>query len=268
MSEEALSSTGVPQGTVSSSFLFTLYTNDCVSSCPNQYVIKFSDDTVLLSLLTSNSNLLSHTAGVDRFTEWCDLNHLMINAKKTEEIIIDPRSIGDHSVISINNNNISQVSSYKYLGVHIDEDMRWHTHVTACCAKIHQRLHFLRRLRLFGVSTNIMLIFYRASIESIMRYGITSWFGNLTVKFKSEITRLAKTAGKIMGMSSPPSTLQNIFDQAVLRQARNIISDHAHVLNCEYVLMRTGRRYRTPQCKYNRYKHSFVPLSIKLLNDN
>ena len=39
-SEEALSSTGVPQGTVSSSFLFTLYTNDYVSSDPNQYVIK------------------------------------------------------------------------------------------------------------------------------------------------------------------------------------------------------------------------------------
>ena len=134
--------------------------------------------------------------------------------------------------------------------------------------KIHQRLHFLQRLRLFGVSTNIMLIFYRASIESILRYGITSWFGNLTVKIKSQITRLAVTAGKIMGMSGPPSTLQNIFDQAVIRQARNIISDHAHVLNCEYVLMRTGRRFRTPPCKYNRYKHSFVPLSIKLLNDH
>ena len=143
LSEEALSSTGVPQGTVSSSFLFTLYTNDCVSSYPNQYVVKFSDDTVILSLLTSKSNLLSHTAGVDRFAEWCGLNHLMINTKKTEEIIIDPRSIGDHTVISVNSNNISQVSSYKYLGVHIDQDMRWHTHVTSCCAKIHQRLHFL-----------------------------------------------------------------------------------------------------------------------------
>ena len=64
LSEETLSSTGVPQGTVSSSFLFTLYTNNCVSSCPNQSVIKFSDDTVLISLLTSDSNILSHTTGV------------------------------------------------------------------------------------------------------------------------------------------------------------------------------------------------------------
>ena len=146
--------------------------------------------------------------------------------------------------------------------------MSWNTHVTSCCSKIHQRLHFLRRLRLFGVSVNIMLIFYRASIESILRYGIASWFGNLTVKYKSQITRLAKMSGKIMGMSSPPITLHTIFEQAVVRQARNIISDPSHVLNPRYVLMRTGRRYRTPKCKYNRYKHSFVPLSIKLLNDN
>ena len=71
-----------------------------------------------------------------------------------------------------------------------------------------------------------------------------------------------------MGMSSPPITPQAIFEQAVIRQARNIVSDPSHVLNQEYVLMRSGRRYRTPQCKYNRYKHSFVPLSIKLLNES
>ena len=116
LSEEALSSTGVPQGTVSSSFLFTLYTNDYVSSYPNQYVINFSDDTIILSLLTSQSDPHSHTAGVDRYAEWCDQNYLMINTKKTEEVIMDPRSIGDHTVISIHNNAISQVSSYKYLG--------------------------------------------------------------------------------------------------------------------------------------------------------
>ena len=119
---------------------------------------------------------------------------------------MDPRSIGDHTTITIHDHEIKQVTlySYKYLGVHIDHDMSWHSHVTSMCAKIHQRLHFLRRLRLYVVSRNIMLIFYRASIESILRYGITSWYGNLTVKYKSEILRLAKMAGKIVGMSAPP----------------------------------------------------------------
>ena len=54
-------------------------------------------------------------------------------------------------------------------------------------------------LIVFGVSKNIMLIFYRATIESILQYGITSWFGNLTVKSKTQISNLVKTAGKIIG---------------------------------------------------------------------
>ena len=266
LSEETLCSTGVPQGTVSSSLLFTLYTDDCVSSNPNQFVIKFSDDTVILSLLKSNSNIDSHTSGVDNFTEWCDQHHLRINVNKTQEIIVDPRSIGDHSMIAVHDHNIEQVSSYKYLGVQIDKDLSWHTHVTTLCSKIHQRLHFLRRLRLFGVSQNIMLTFYRASIESILRYGISSWFGNLTVVYKSQITRLVNMAGKIMGMATPPIRPQAIFEQAVMRQAENIVSDPSHVLNPEYDLLPSGRRYRTSKWGCNRYKHSFIPMSIQMLN--
>lgn len=266
LSEKAVSSTGAPQGTVSSSLLFTLYTNECVSSQVNQYVIKFSDDTVILSLLTSKDNISSHTTGVDRFVEWCDEHHLQINVKKTQEIVVDPRSVGDHSEITIHGHNIKQVNSYKYLGVQIDCEMSWHTHVTSLCSKIHQRLHFLRRLRLFGVCRNIMLIFYRASIESIVRYGITSWFGNLSVKYKSEIFRLVKMAGKIMGMSAPPITPQAMFEQSTISQVKKIVSDPSHILHRGYRLMPSGRRYELYKCKYNRYKYSFVPISVTLLN--
>ena len=80
-------------------------------------------------------------------------------------------------------------------------------HVKSCSAKIHERLHFLRRFGLFGVSANIMMIFYRPSIELILRYGIASWFGNPTVKLKSQIAGLAKIAGKIMKMSTDQRVL-------------------------------------------------------------
>ena len=94
---------------------------------------------------------------------------------------------------------------------------------------------------------NIMLIFYRASVESILRYGITSWFGHLTVTFQSQITRLAKNVRENHGhVQSPPITSpQGIFKQAVIRKSLNITSNPSYVLNQEYVLMQSGRRYRT-----------------------
>ena len=47
-------STGSPHGCVLSPHLFILYPNDCRSIHPNRYFIKFSDDTVLPSLLSND----------------------------------------------------------------------------------------------------------------------------------------------------------------------------------------------------------------------
>ena len=265
LSDLAVCSTGAPQGCVSSPFLFTLYTNDCVSSEPNQFTVKFSDDTVILSLHTKHTNLSVHQLAVDKFVNWCDAHSLLINTTKTVEMLLDPRSMGDQSPVAVHGQDIVQVKTFRYLGVHVDSDLSWGTQVANVCAKIHQRLHFLRRLRVFGVCKNIMLIFYRAAIESILRYGITSWFGNLSVKSRAEISSLVKTAGKIMGIT-PPLNPQDLFEQATIRQANAILTDSSHVLNSEYTLLNSGRRYRLPLCRHNRYKHSFVPVSTKLLN--
>ena len=50
----------------------------CVSSNPNHFVLRFSDDTVILRLLKGNSNIVSHTSGVDKFIEWCDQHNLFV----------------------------------------------------------------------------------------------------------------------------------------------------------------------------------------------
>ncbi|KAF7655478.1 hypothetical protein LDENG_00055540 [Lucifuga dentata] len=51
LSEARLSRTGV-----SSPVLFTLYTNDCTSSCPENYTVKFSDDSAILGSLHKDRN--------------------------------------------------------------------------------------------------------------------------------------------------------------------------------------------------------------------
>ncbi len=81
LSDIAVCSTGIPQGCVSSPLLFTCYTHDCVSVEPNQYIVKSSDDTVLLSLLTKNSNVNTHYAAVENLVAWCDAHTLQISIR-------------------------------------------------------------------------------------------------------------------------------------------------------------------------------------------
>lgn len=52
---------------------------------------------------------------------------LKANTKKMEEIIFDPKGTGDYMPVSVYNQEITQVQSYKYLGVHIDKSLTWDT---------------------------------------------------------------------------------------------------------------------------------------------
>lgn len=117
---------------------------------------------------------------------------------------------------------------------------------------------------MFGIEKDIMMAFYRASIESIIRYGIIIWFGNLSVKLKAQLQTLIKRAGKIMGLA-PPTSLQDLFDETVRKEGLKILEDSEHILHGEYELLPSGRRYRLPNCKTNRFKFSMVPWSVKLL---
>lgn len=49
--------TGAPEGYVSSPVLFTLYTNECRSHTTNKCIIKFTDDTAILSLMKKDSDI-------------------------------------------------------------------------------------------------------------------------------------------------------------------------------------------------------------------
>ena len=111
-----------------------------------------------------------------------------------------------------------------------------------------------------------MLIFYRAVLESLVRFGITVCFGHLSVQLRSKLVRLMHTAGKIIGVRQLPS-LQSTYEQSTLKQAQKIVRDDTHVLHETFVLMPSGRRYREPKWRYIRFKNSFVPVSTKMLND-
>ncbi len=137
-----------------------------------------------------------------------------------------PKSIGDHLPVVINGQNIVQVDSCRYLGIHIDNKLTWSVQVENVCIRVQQRLYFLRRLRVFGVNQKVLLLFYHAVIESIFRYGISAWFGNLSVHLKAQITRLTQRAMKIMGVKQHPH-LRLFLKKQLLDRLKNYFRSHS-----------------------------------------
>jgi len=54
----------------------------------------------------------------------------------------------------------------------------------------------------------------------------------------------------------------------VLGEAHKIRDDPTHILNKELELLPSGKRFRMPKCRLNRYKNSCMPAAIKMLNSN
>ena len=82
---------GAPQGSVLSPILFTLHTNDCKLNTKEVQLIKFADDSTLQGFINGDNDESLYRASIVEFTEWCDNHRLLLNIKKTKELIIDFR---------------------------------------------------------------------------------------------------------------------------------------------------------------------------------
>ncbi len=96
-----------------SALLFTLYTNDSRNHHSNNYIFKFSDDTAILSLLTVDSDIAVYKSEIESCVQWCEEHNLVLNVKKTKEMVFDPRSTGDHSAVFMNEQRVEQVTVHK-----------------------------------------------------------------------------------------------------------------------------------------------------------
>ncbi len=157
-----------PQGCVLSPLLYSLYTHDSVTSHSSTSIVKFADDTVVLGLI-SNNDETAYLDEVERLTSWCQDNCLSLNVRKTKELIVDfrERQQRPYTTLMISGTPVERVSSFKYLGVNISEDLTWTAHIQTQVKIDKQRLYHLRQLRKFRVSPAILKTLYSGAIESV-----------------------------------------------------------------------------------------------------
>ncbi len=176
------------------------------------------------------------------------------------------RQSREHTPITIDKTPVERVSSFKFLGVHITEDLTWSAHTDAVLKKAHQRLFFLRRLRKFGSSPRILRSFYTCTVESILTGCITAWFGNSTAGNRRALQRVVRTVRHIVGGELP--SLQDIYTRRCTRKARRIIKDSSHPSHRLLSLLPSGRRFRSIRSRTSRLRDSFFPQAIRLMNSH
>ncbi len=191
-----------------------------------------------------------------------------LNVSKTKELIVDfrKRHLLPYTPLVISGTPVERVSSFKYLGVNISEDLTWTTHIQTQVKKARQRLYHLRQLRKFRVSPTILKTFYAGTIESVLTQCISVWYGNSSSQDCKALQRVVRLAERISGSALP--SLQDIYLKRCRSRAVKIIKDSNHPGNCLFTLLPSGKRFRSLMAKTERLRRSFFPKAIRLLNSN
>ena len=98
--------------------------------------------------------------------------------------------------ISLNNEPLTQVTDSPYLGIIVDNSLKWNLHVMKLCKRVSSKLSLLNRLRKF-IDKNTLLSIYKSIIQPNIDYAISIW-GYSSKSNKDLITRLQHRAARII----------------------------------------------------------------------
>ena len=115
--------------------------------------------TVLIGLISDDDNS-KYADEINKFATYCKTNVLVLNTNKTKEMIIDFRkSKALPDPIIINDHTVERVSTYKYLGVMLNNGLSWSNNTDYVISKLISRLYCLRKLQKFNVNISIIKLF-------------------------------------------------------------------------------------------------------------
>ena len=115
------------------------------------------------------------------------------------------------------------ISSFKLLGVHVSNDLKWAQHINAISSKAASRLNFLNQLRRSGASHENLLCFYSTVLHPVIEYARPVWHSSLTSAQTEVLETLQRRAMKIINSDDRRSELPVSVNCYTLQARRQVL---------------------------------------------
>lgn len=175
VSELVTVTSGVPQGSILGPLLFLLYVNDISRCFAHSKFLMYADDLKVFKNIESEADCLMLQADLDRLTEYCNSNKLILSLPKCTFISFTKKKSIINYNYQLNSVRLKRVTSIRDLGVTLDSKLHLDLHVDKIVNKAFKMYGFVVRCAHMFRKPKTFLSLYNSLIRSQLEYAVPIW---------------------------------------------------------------------------------------------
>ncbi len=266
---------GVIQGSVLGPILFVLFILDINDYLPpGVEILKYADDILAYITGTSSKGDLPQKV-VDGIEKWCKDNDMRLNISKCKVMQISSNSDPNFPTLTISNQALEAVPSYKYLGIDINRETNWGKQWQSVQRKIASIPYLLKRLKYLGFRKEILVTVYKSNALSHFVYS-APLLTSCNAKEKAEMASFQRRALKIINVDTATAKekysiieVSDFIDHHCTNILSRILKDPEHPLTLKTTKANERSKFKfiVAKAKHSPYVNSFVQKHLRALRD-
>jgi Reverse transcriptase (RNA-dependent DNA polymerase)/Endonuclease-reverse transcriptase len=164
---------GVPQGSVLGPILFLIYINDLPDKIKSKCRL-FADDSLLYRKILGKEDVIQLQKDLDEVIMWCNTWHMTLNLDKCEHMNVTSKHAPSNADYKLDDQSLTKVKDYKYLGLHISDNLSWSKHINYITNKANKVL-YVTKLALARSTQKVKETAYKSIVRPLVEYSSSVW---------------------------------------------------------------------------------------------